>query len=162
MAGTIDTTGKVSNQIMSSTSKTSNTKKSNTLNMENFLSLLVAEMQNQDPLEPTSNSDYMAQMATFSLVEATSEMNERVLSQTASNLIGKAVIVKTDTNSTGYAGGIVNGWQEIDGIVYLGINGNLYDINDVDQVIDKDYYEKWNNSGSTTGSSKTDTDNKTK
>ncbi len=47
MAGTIDTTGKVSNQIMSSTSKTSNTKKSNTLNMENFLSLLVAEMQNQ-------------------------------------------------------------------------------------------------------------------
>lgn len=161
MAGTIDTTGKVSNQIMSSTSKTSNTKKSNTLNMKNFLSLLVAEMQNQDPLEPTSNSDYMAQMATFSQVEATSEMNERVLSQTASNLIGKAVIVKTDTNSTGYAGGIVNGWQEIDGIVYLGINGNLYDINDVDQVIDKDYYEKWNNNGSTTGSSKTDTDNKT-
>lgn len=161
MAGTIDTTSKVSNQIMSSTSKTSNTKKSNTLNMENFLSLLVAEMQNQDPLEPTSNSDYMAQMATFSQVEATSEMNERVLSQTASNLIGKAVIVKTDTNSTGYAGGIVNGWQEIDGIVYLGINGNLYDINDVDQVIDKDYYEKWNNNGSTTGSRKTDTDNKT-
>lgn len=161
MAGTIDTTGATSNQIMSSTSKTSNTKKSNTLNMENFLSLLVAEMQNQDPLEPTSNSDYMAQMATFSQVEATSEMNERVLSQTASNLIGKAVIVKTDTNSTGYAGGIVNGWQEIDGIVYLGINGNLYDINDIDQVIDKDYYEKWNNNGSTTGSSKTDTDNKT-
>ncbi len=161
MAGTIDTTSKVSNQIMSSTSKTSNTKKSNTLNMENFLSLLVAEMQNQDPLEPTSNSDYMAQMATFSQVEATSEMNERVLSQTASNLIGKAVIVKTDTNSTGYAGGIVNGWQEIDGIVYLGINGNLYDINDVEQVIDKNYYEKWNNSGSTTGGSKTDTDNKT-
>ena len=155
MAGTIDTTSKVSNQIMSSTSKTSNTKKSNTLNMENFLSLLVAEMQNQDPLEPTSNSDYMAQMATFSQVEATSEMNERVLSQTASNLIGKAVIVKTDTNSTGYAGGIVNG------IVYLGINGNLYDINDVDQVIDKDYYEKWNNNGSTPGGSKTDTDNKT-
>ena len=161
MAGTIDTTGKVSNQIMSSTSKTSNTKKSNTLNMENFLSLLVAEMQNQDPLEPTSNSDYMAQMATFSQVEATSEMNKRVLSQTASNLIGKAVIVMTDTNNTGYAGGIVNGWQEIDGIVYLGINGNLYDINDVEQVIDKNYYEKWNNNGSTTGSSKTDTDNKT-
>ena len=60
------------------------------------------------------------------------------------------------------SGAAVTGWQEIDGIVYLGINGNLYDINDVDQVIDKDYYEKWNNSGSTTGSSKTDTDNKTK
>ncbi len=161
MAGTIDTTGVASSQIMSSTSKTSNTKKSNTLNMEDFLSLLVAEMQNQDPLEPTSNSDYMAQMATFSQVEATSEMNERVLSQTASNLIGKAVIVKTDTNSSGYAGGVVNGWQEIDGTIYLGINGNLYDINDIDQVIDKDYYEKWNNAGNSNNSN-TNTDNKTK
>ena len=52
----------------------------------------------------------MAQMATFSQVEATSEMNERY-SADSSNLIGKAVIVKTDTNSTGYAGGIVNGWS---------------------------------------------------
>lgn len=166
MAGTVNMDTSSSSQIISSTSKTSNTKSSNTLNMENFLNLLVAEMQNQDPLEPTSNSDYMAQMATFSQVEATTEMNERVLSQTASNLIGKAVIVKTDTNSSGYAGGVVNGWQTIDGIVYLGINGGLYDINDIDQVIDKDYYEKWNqaNSGktdSTTGSTDSKTDDTT-
>ena len=45
----------------------------------------------------------MAQMATFSQVEATTEMNEKVLSQTASNLIGKAVIVKTDMNTSGFA-----------------------------------------------------------
>ena len=154
----VDSSNAVSqSQIISSTSKTTNTKKSNTLNMENFLSLLVAEMQNQDPLEPTSNSDYMAQMATFSQVEATTEMNEKVLSQTASNLIGKAVIVKTDMNTSGYAGAVVNGWQEIDGIIYLGINGGLYDINDVDQVIDKDYYEKWNASnGSNSSSGSTD------
>ena len=77
--------------------------------------------------------------------------------QTASNLIGKAVIVKTDMNTSGYAGGVVNGWQEIDGIIYLGINGGLYDINDVDQVIDKDYYEKWNASnGSNSSSGSTD------
>lgn len=154
----VDSSNAVSqSQIISSTSKTTNTKKSNTLNMENFLSLLVAEMQNQDPLEPTSNSDYMAQMATFSQVEATTEMNEKVLSQTASNLIGKAVIVKTDMSTSGYAGGVVNGWQEIDGIIYLGINGGLYDINDVDQVIDKDYYEKWNASnGSNSSSGSTD------
>ena len=49
----VDSSNAVSqSQIISSTSKTTNTKKSNTLNMENFLSLLVAEMQNQDPLEP--------------------------------------------------------------------------------------------------------------
>ena len=60
-------------------------------------------------------------------------------------------------NTSGYAGGVVNGWQEIDGIIYLGINGGLYDINDVDQVIDKDYYEKWNASnGSNSSSGSTD------
>ena len=78
----VDSSNAVSqSQIISSTSKTTNTKKSNTLNMENFLSLLVAEMQNQDPLEPTSNSDYMAQMATFSQVEATTEMNAKCLAR---------------------------------------------------------------------------------
>lgn len=47
----VDSSNAVSqSQIISSTSKTTNTKKSNTLNMENFLSLLVAEMQNQDRL----------------------------------------------------------------------------------------------------------------
>ena len=38
---------------------------------------MVAEMQNQDPLEPTDNSDYMAQLATFTQVEATKEMNDK-------------------------------------------------------------------------------------
>ena len=65
--------------------------------MENFLSLLVAEMQNQDPLEPTSNSDYMAQMATFSQVEATTEMNEKVL---PSALGAGAVLSKSSSNSS--------------------------------------------------------------
>ena len=46
MAGVDNTSGVTSSQIISSTSKTSNTKQSNMLNMQDFLSLLVAEMQN--------------------------------------------------------------------------------------------------------------------
>ena len=42
-----------------------------TLGYDQFLQLLCAEMQYQDPLEPTSNTDYVAQMATFSQLEAT-------------------------------------------------------------------------------------------
>ena len=157
MAGTIDTTGKVSNQIMSSTSKTSNTKKSNTLNMENFLSLLVAEMQNQDPLEPTDNSDYMAQLATFTQVEATKEMNDNTLQDMASNLVGKQVIMTTTQNSNGYIGGTVDYWETINGTVYLGIGGKLYDIADLDTVMDKDYFDKWKGNGSTTDTKTEDT-----
>jgi flagellar basal-body rod modification protein FlgD len=34
-----------------------------------FLRLLTAQMQNQDPLEPTSNTEFIAQLASFSAVE---------------------------------------------------------------------------------------------
>ena len=47
-----------------------------TLGYDQFLQLLCAEMQYQDPLEPTSNTDYVAQMATFSQLEATLSLTE--------------------------------------------------------------------------------------
>ena len=43
---------------------------------DQFLTLLCAEMQYQDPLEPTSNTEYVAQLATFSQLEATLAMQE--------------------------------------------------------------------------------------
>ena len=46
------------------------------LGYDQFLQLLCAEMQYQDPLEPTSNTDYVAQMATFSQLEATLGMQD--------------------------------------------------------------------------------------
>ena len=47
-------------------SLTKDTKKNNTdLDVNDFLQLLVAQMQYQDPLEPTDNTQYIAQMATF-------------------------------------------------------------------------------------------------
>ena len=53
------------NSNLSSTGKNKSTTNKTTLDVEQFLQLMVAEMQNQDPLEPTDNSDYMAQLATF-------------------------------------------------------------------------------------------------
>ena len=67
----------------------------------------------------------------------------------------------TKLNSSGYIAGKVDYWEKIDGTVYLGIGGKLYDIADLDTVMDDDYYKKWidANSGktdSTTDSDKTD------
>lgn len=81
--------------------KTSSAKASGSnLGYDDFLKLLSAEMQYQDPLEPTSNTDYVAQMATFSQLEATLSMKESMASSNdqttksaALSLVGKEVIV---------------------------------------------------------------------
>lgn len=156
--GSLSTKDDVNNSV-SSTGKSNTSANKTTLDVNGFLQLMVAEMQNQDPLEPTDNSAYMAQLATFTQVEATKEMNTNTLQSMASNLVGKQVIMLTTQNSDGFIGGTVDYWETINGTVYLGIGGKLYDIADLDTVMDKSYYDKW--SGKTDTDTKTDTDNKT-
>ena len=72
-----------------------------TLGYDQFLQLLCAEMQYQDPLEPTSNTDYVAQMATFSQLEATLSLTQTQENANASNLVGKQVILKVTSETTG-------------------------------------------------------------
>lgn len=43
-----------------------------------FMQLLITQMQNQNPLEPTSNEQMAAQLATFSQLEMTEEMNSNI------------------------------------------------------------------------------------
>lgn len=45
------------------------------LGRDAFLQLLVAQMQNQDPLEPVSNTDMVAQLAQFSSLEQMTNLN---------------------------------------------------------------------------------------
>lgn len=134
-----------STTISSTSNKAKKTSDNNTLDVDDFLQLLVTEMQYQDPLEPTDNSDYIAQMATFTQVEATKEMLDTVSRQTASSLVGKTVIMTTDLNKDGYVAGKVDYWEVISGTIYLGIDGKLYDIADLDTVMDEEYYKKWDN-----------------
>ena len=50
----------------------------------------------------------------------------------------------TDLNKDGYIAGKVDYWEVISNKIYLGIDGKLYDIDDLDTVMDDDYYKKWN------------------
>ena len=47
--------------------------------------------------------------------------------------------------------------KQLNGTVYLGIGGKLYDIADLDTVMDKDYFDKWKGNGSTTDTKTEDT-----
>jgi len=74
---------------------------------QSFLRLLVAQMKNQDPTNPMDSTDYVAQLATFSQVEQSVQMNSKLdqmlrassMSQ-ADALIGRE-ITSADGNTTG-------------------------------------------------------------
>src|ERR1019366_9652739 len=70
---------------------------------DQFLQLLVAELQHQDPTSPTDPTQYMSQLASFSTVEQQVQTNstlDALLSAQASNIIGKTV-TSADGNTTG-------------------------------------------------------------
>jgi len=72
-----------------------------------FLKLLVAQMQNQDPTKPMESTEYIAQLASFSNVEQSIKINEKldnILSSSfisgAGSLIGRN-ITSADGSVTG-------------------------------------------------------------
>ena len=86
-------------ETASQTSVSKAAKSSSGMDKEAFLQLLVAQMKYQDPLEPTSNTEYIAQYAQFSQVEQMQNMSNSMDLQRASSLVGKEVYIKTTTSS---------------------------------------------------------------
>jgi flagellar basal-body rod modification protein FlgD len=139
--GTLQTKTTSGDSLTSSSSSSSNTVDSDT-----FLTLLVAEMQNQDPLEPTSNTEWVAQYAQFTQVETMNEMSESIDLLRANSLVGKDVIMKVTSASTGdvtYARGTVEYAEIESGKAILVIDGNKYSLSDLDSVISDDYSEAY-------------------
>lgn len=135
--------GKVPDRT-TSTSTSSTKEDNNDLGYDQFLQLLCAEMQYQDPLEPTSNTEYVAQLATFSQMEATLAMQSTIESSNANALVGQYVIVKTTSSTTGETtavAGFVDYIQKENGEQKISVNGNMYSLSDVYQVADPEYME---------------------
>lgn len=99
----------ISAQSTSAQPLTANTTKKTGLDYNTFLTLLVAQMKNQDPTKPMDSTEYIAQLATFSNVEQSISTNKKIdelirqsqLSQ-GIELIGKFV-----STSDGLQSGIV-------------------------------------------------------
>ena len=91
---------------------------STTVDYEAFLSLLVAQLENQDPTEPTDNAQLMSQLASFSSVEQQVQTNEKLDTLLRSNSIGGAasLIGRTVTSADGETSGIASA-------VIIGVEG---------------------------------------
>lgn len=121
--------------------KKAHTADNNGMDKDAFLQLLVAQMQYQDPLEPTSNTEYISQYAQFSQVEQMQNMAATSELARATSLVGQEVYIKTTTS---------NGKQNLlygkvdyvvfeNGKAYLAIDESLYSLDDLDTVVDLDY-----------------------
>jgi flagellar basal-body rod modification protein FlgD len=79
----------------------------NPMGMEDFLKILLTQLTYQDPLKPMDNQEFMAQMAQFTSLEQTQQLNEK-MSTLISNqaalqsvgLIGRIVDITTATGAS--------------------------------------------------------------
>lgn len=112
------------------------------LDKEAFLQMLVTQMQYQDPLNPSDSTQYMSQLAQYSSLEATMNISSTLEKGNALNLVGEYVIMNT-TDSAGNSSqisGLVEYATVKDGETLLSINNQYYPAEDLDSVVDYDYY----------------------
>ena len=134
-------------QTSTTSSDSLGSKSSNSVvDSDTFLTLLVAEMQNQDPLEPTSNTEWVSQYATFTQVQQISEMADSMDLVRANNLIGKEVVMKVTSSSTGetsYKRGVVDYVVVEEGKPLLVIDEAKYSLSDLDTVASEEYFNAY-------------------
>lgn len=123
-----------------STTSTSKTKdaKSTEYNQDMFLQLLVAEMQYQDPLQPTDNSQYVAQLASFTQIEAIQNVQSGMENIEGNSLVGNYVTLNVNGKEIS---GLVDFVQKDDekGLM-VSVDGELYEKSKITSVVDGDYY----------------------
>lgn len=139
--------GDITNNGVSASEAKKNATKSGDLDKEAFLQLLVTQMKYQDPLEPTDNTEYVSQLATFSELEQMTNLVASSDLTRASQLVGQYVTVKETNETTGeetLVGGKVDYVTVENGKGYLNIGDAKYSIDKLDSVVDEKYLNAYN------------------
>jgi flagellar basal-body rod modification protein FlgD len=117
------------------TGTSSSTKKSDGLGQTAFLNLLITQLKNQDPLNPMKDTEFIAQLASFSSLEQMTGINTNMgnlLAQqnytNAANMIGKQVTTSDNKSGVVSKVGIENG------TVYLYVGTDKYSLSNITSV----------------------------
>ena len=110
------------------------------LGSEDFLKLLTVQLQNQDPLEPMKDTDFIAQMANFSSLEQMRELSKsfRDFSEEQQRVAAQAYLGKEVTllpaggaETSGTVSAII---RADDGSLSVTVNGEDYRVSDIRRV----------------------------
>jgi flagellar basal-body rod modification protein FlgD len=111
------------------------------LGKDDFLKLLTQQLKNQDPMNPMNDMEFINQMSSFSSLEQMMNMNKSLdsfiktfsaSSQTqAMMFLGTTVTIKDGSDTIT---GVVDMIGFKDGVPYLKVNDEAYNISDVELV----------------------------
>lgn len=126
---------------ISETSQETEKKTGSALDKDDFLMLLVTQMKYQDPLEPESNTEYVAQLAQFSSLEQMQNLNSTATNTSAYTLVGKQVRIRetSDTGAEREVQGTVEYVKMENNKPYVSVNGEMFSYDDIVEVIDEKY-----------------------
>jgi flagellar basal-body rod modification protein FlgD len=103
-----------------------------TLNQADFLQLLVAQIQYQDPMNPQSDTDMAAQLAQYSALQQSTASAGSLAMMQADSLVGSTVTVQVDSTST--ASGVVSGVVMSNGSPQITVGGTNYALSQINSV----------------------------
>lgn len=109
----------------------------NNLGKDDFLKLLVTQLRYQDPLKPTEDKEFIAQMAQFSSLEQMQNINKSSMMSQGYEMIGKkatGIFVNQATLDSQIVEGIVESVKVKDGNVYVNIEGKDVELSKIQQV----------------------------
>jgi flagellar basal-body rod modification protein FlgD len=121
----LNTTNGIANNELKKT-ETKTTKANDALGKQDFLQLLVKQMQYQDPLDPQDNSAFVAQLAQFSSVEQMTNLNTSMNSVQANSIVGRIIGFTDDKGDAGY--GTVTSIKYTNGEAKLIINNTKTEV----------------------------------
>ena len=109
------------------------------LNIDHFMTLMITELQNQDPLDPLKNSEILQQISQIREIGATEQLTDTLESvllgqnvSSATNLIGKIVRAINDAGDSVL--GVVDRVTIIDSVPKLHINGQEVSLKNVAEI----------------------------
>lgn len=86
-----------------------------TLGQDQFMNLLIAQLKNQDPLNPVDNSQLMAQLAQFSQLQETQQMakslNQFIAQQNTANATNLVTLLGKHVTTNGSTFSLTSGTQ---------------------------------------------------
>ena len=123
----------INTSAIAKTAMSSSSGSSNTLTMEDFYQLMVAQFQNQDPTNPSDTGDYLNQMIQMAVVEAIDTINTTTVTTYAASLVGKEVTVASydSKNNLTEICGVVTATGTYSGQQIIIIDGKSYALSQI-------------------------------